>query len=66
MICRHLQLPHCIHVSYRSIQSCQGKLESDAKYYVLDDPYLWRLCSDQVTRRFGVPKALISDQGSHF
>ncbi|XP_052735537.1 uncharacterized protein LOC108330285 [Vigna angularis] len=24
---------------------------SDAKYYVWDDPYLWKLCSDQVTRR---------------
>ncbi|RDX71151.1 Retrovirus-related Pol polyprotein from transposon 17.6, partial [Mucuna pruriens] len=38
------------------------KLKSDAKYYIWDDPYLWRLCNDQ----FGVPKALISDQGSHF
>ncbi|RDX70604.1 Retrovirus-related Pol polyprotein from transposon 17.6, partial [Mucuna pruriens] len=27
------------------------KLESDAKYYIWDDPYLWRLCSDQVIRR---------------
>ncbi|RDX74840.1 Retrovirus-related Pol polyprotein, partial [Mucuna pruriens] len=108
------------------------KLQSDAKYYMWDNPYLWRLCSDQVIRRcipdveinsafqfchavpggghygstrtarkvldcglcvkmsrghshqdhdakvvvdflksnifcqFGVPKALISDQGSHF
>ncbi|RDY06956.1 hypothetical protein CR513_08982, partial [Mucuna pruriens] len=88
-------------------------LESDAKYYIWDDPYLWRLCNDQVTHRciseseiksvlhfchstiegghygldgpkngwrlgppkltmlkllwilFDVPKALISDQGSH-
>ncbi|RDX61366.1 hypothetical protein CR513_60411, partial [Mucuna pruriens] len=24
------------------------KLQSDAKYYIWDDPYLWRLCSDQV------------------
>ncbi|RDX96097.1 Retrovirus-related Pol polyprotein, partial [Mucuna pruriens] len=52
------------------------KLQSDAKYYIWDDSYLWRLCCDQVIRsgflksnifyRFGVPKALISDQGSHF
>ncbi|RDX73606.1 hypothetical protein CR513_46760, partial [Mucuna pruriens] len=42
------------------------KLQSDAKYYIWDDPYLWRLCSDKVIRRFGVPKAPISDQGSHF
>ncbi|RDX74159.1 Gypsy retrotransposon integrase-like protein 1, partial [Mucuna pruriens] len=24
------------------------KIESDAKYYIWDDPYLWRLCNDQV------------------
>ncbi|RDY12524.1 pol, partial [Mucuna pruriens] len=28
------------------------KLQSDAKYYMWDDPYLWRLCSDQVIRRY--------------
>ncbi|XP_042387373.1 uncharacterized protein LOC121979449 [Zingiber officinale] len=27
------------------------KLKSDAKYYVWDDPYLWRFGSDQVVRR---------------
>ncbi|RDX79242.1 Retrovirus-related Pol polyprotein from transposon 17.6, partial [Mucuna pruriens] len=27
------------------------KIESDAKYYIWDDPYLWRLWSDQVIRR---------------
>ncbi|RDX65798.1 hypothetical protein CR513_55515, partial [Mucuna pruriens] len=27
------------------------KLESDAKYYIWDDPYLWRLCSEQLIRR---------------
>ena len=27
------------------------KLKSDAKYYVGDDPYLWRFGSDQVIRR---------------
>ncbi|RDX95678.1 putative mitochondrial protein, partial [Mucuna pruriens] len=27
------------------------KLQSDAKYYIWDDPYLWRLCSDQVIHR---------------
>ncbi|RDX81914.1 Pro-Pol polyprotein, partial [Mucuna pruriens] len=35
-------------------------------YYVWDNPYLCRLCNDQVTHRFSVPKALINDQGSHF
>ncbi|RDX73503.1 Retrovirus-related Pol polyprotein, partial [Mucuna pruriens] len=27
------------------------KLKSDAKYYIWDDPYLWRLCNEQVIRR---------------
>ncbi|RDX99216.1 putative mitochondrial protein, partial [Mucuna pruriens] len=27
------------------------KLQSDAKYYIWDDPYLWRLCNDKVIRR---------------
>ncbi|RDX64782.1 Retrovirus-related Pol polyprotein, partial [Mucuna pruriens] len=26
-------------------------IRSDAKYYVWDDPYLWRLCSDKIIRR---------------
>ncbi|RDX87069.1 Retrovirus-related Pol polyprotein, partial [Mucuna pruriens] len=32
----------------KSIQAIKEKLESDAKYYIWDDPYLWKLCSDQV------------------
>ena len=27
------------------------KIKSDAKNYIWDDPYLWKLCSDQVIRR---------------
>ncbi|RDX81728.1 gag-pol, partial [Mucuna pruriens] len=27
------------------------RLQNEAKYYKWDDPYLWRLCNDQVTRR---------------
>ncbi|RDY03776.1 Pol polyprotein, partial [Mucuna pruriens] len=27
------------------------KIRSDAKYYVWDDPYLWRLCSDKIIHR---------------
>ncbi|KAL2228950.1 UNVERIFIED_CONTAM: Retrovirus-related Pol polyprotein from transposon 17.6 [Sesamum indicum] len=27
------------------------KIRSDAKYYVWDDPYLWKYCSDQIIRR---------------
>ena len=26
------------------------KIKSEAKYYVWDDPYLWKFCSDQVVR----------------
>ncbi|RDX94407.1 Retrovirus-related Pol polyprotein, partial [Mucuna pruriens] len=31
----------------------KDKIRSDAKYYIWDDPYLWRLCSDKVIRRGG-------------
>ncbi|RDX83816.1 putative mitochondrial protein, partial [Mucuna pruriens] len=34
----------------------KDKLRSDAKYYIWDDPYLWRLCSDKVIRRC-IPEA---------
>ncbi|GKB05883.1 DNA-directed DNA polymerase [Tanacetum coccineum] len=76
----------------------QNKIKSDAKYYVWDDPYLWKHCYDQVFEavdyvskwveakatktddakviadfvkaniisRFGTPRALISDRGTHF
>jgi len=27
------------------------KIKSDAKHYIWDDPYLWKLCSDHVIRR---------------
>ncbi|XP_071939365.1 uncharacterized protein [Coffea arabica] len=29
----------------------RDKLKSDAKYYIWDDPYLWRQCSDQILRK---------------
>ncbi|RDX73601.1 Retrovirus-related Pol polyprotein from transposon opus, partial [Mucuna pruriens] len=35
------------------------KLCSDAKYYIWDDPYLWRLCSEKVIRRC-IPDAEIN------
>ncbi|RDY09367.1 hypothetical protein CR513_06252, partial [Mucuna pruriens] len=50
MVCRYLQLP-C-----RVAMTCQGaskavkeRLESNEKYYIWDDLYLWRLCNNQVT-----------------
>jgi hypothetical protein len=33
----------------------RDKTKSDAKYYVWDDPYLWKHCTDQVIRRC-IPK----------
>ncbi|RDX72400.1 pol, partial [Mucuna pruriens] len=35
------------------------RLESNVKYYIWDDPYLWRACNDQVTRKC-VPKSEIN------
>ncbi|RDX74455.1 Gypsy retrotransposon integrase-like protein 1, partial [Mucuna pruriens] len=32
-------------------QLYQERLQNDAKYYIWDDPYLWRLCNDQVIYR---------------
>ena len=32
-------------------RSQRDKLKSDAKYYIWDDPYLWKMCSDQIIRR---------------
>ena len=29
----------------------KDKIKSDAKHFIWDDPYLWKLCSDQVIRR---------------
>nr|GEU53245.1 DNA-directed DNA polymerase [Tanacetum cinerariifolium] len=29
----------------------QNKINNDAKFYVWDDPYLWKHCSDQIIRR---------------
>ncbi|RDX87923.1 hypothetical protein CR513_30535, partial [Mucuna pruriens] len=34
-----------------AFQLYREKLRSDAKYYIWDDPYLWKLCSNQVICR---------------
>ncbi|XP_068319470.1 uncharacterized protein [Pyrus communis] len=44
----------------------KDKLVKTVKYYEWDDPYLWKYCHDQLIRRFGTPRAIISDRGSHF
>ncbi|RDY04484.1 Retrovirus-related Pol polyprotein, partial [Mucuna pruriens] len=35
----------------KAFRLCRKRLQNDAKYYIWDDPYLWRLCIDQVIRR---------------
>ncbi|XP_037497834.1 uncharacterized protein LOC119371554 [Jatropha curcas] len=32
-------------------RAAKDKIKRDAKYFVWDDPYLWKFCSDQVIRR---------------
>ncbi|RDX94164.1 gag-pol, partial [Mucuna pruriens] len=32
-------------------QLYKERLQNDVKYYIWDDPYLWRLCNDQIIRR---------------
>ncbi|RDX69135.1 putative mitochondrial protein, partial [Mucuna pruriens] len=44
MVCKHLQFCCCISISTRGTPIY-------VKYYIWDDPYLWRLCNDQVIRR---------------
>ncbi|XP_068309872.1 uncharacterized protein [Pyrus communis] len=44
----------------------KDKLVKTAKYYEWDDPYMWKYCPDQLIRRFGTPRAIISDGRSHF
>ncbi|XP_061374761.1 uncharacterized protein LOC133316984 [Gastrolobium bilobum] len=39
------------------------KLKSESKYYVWDDPYLWRFCSDQVVRRCVPDSETLSTNG---
>ncbi|XP_040947365.1 uncharacterized protein [Gossypium hirsutum] len=69
-------------------RSKKDKIKKDARYYIWDDPYLWKHCSDQwieakatrndnakivvdflkssIFSRYGTPRALISDRGTHF
>eukprot|EP00257_Ricinus_communis_P025114 XP_025012528.1 uncharacterized protein LOC107260976 [Ricinus communis] len=34
-----------------SSRAQKDRIKSDAKYYIWDDPYLWKFCSDQIIRR---------------
>ena len=38
----------------------RDKIQSDAKYFVWDDPYLWKHCADQVIRRCVLENEIIS------
>nr|GEU41689.1 reverse transcriptase domain-containing protein [Tanacetum cinerariifolium] len=40
------------------------KFFKDVKHYFWDDPYLFRICADQIIRR--TPRAIRSDRGTHF
>ncbi|RDY00716.1 putative mitochondrial protein, partial [Mucuna pruriens] len=46
------------------------KLKSDAKYYTWDDPYLWRVCNDQVHPKcrdqFGPPILSCNTRDDHY
>nr|GEW38561.1 reverse transcriptase domain-containing protein [Tanacetum cinerariifolium] len=44
----------------------KNKFFKDVKHYFWDDPFLFKICADQVIRRFGTPRAVISDRGTHF
>nr|GEX51221.1 reverse transcriptase domain-containing protein [Tanacetum cinerariifolium] len=44
----------------------KNKFFKDVKHYFWDEPFLFKICADQVTRRFGTPRAIISDHGTHF
>nr|GEV11573.1 reverse transcriptase domain-containing protein [Tanacetum cinerariifolium] len=44
----------------------KNKFFKDVKHYFWDDPFLFKICADQVIRRFGTPHAIISDRGTHF
>nr|GEV69391.1 putative reverse transcriptase domain-containing protein [Tanacetum cinerariifolium] len=44
----------------------KNKFFKDVKHYFWDDPFLFKIYADQVIRRFGTPRAIISDRGMHF
>nr|GEX35382.1 hypothetical protein [Tanacetum cinerariifolium] len=44
----------------------KNKFFKDVKHYFWAETFLFKICVDQVIRRFGTPCAIISDRGTHF
>nr|GEU46755.1 reverse transcriptase domain-containing protein [Tanacetum cinerariifolium] len=44
----------------------KNKFFKDVKHYFWDDPILFKISAYQVIRRFGTPRAIISDRGTYF
>nr|GEU91320.1 reverse transcriptase domain-containing protein [Tanacetum cinerariifolium] len=44
----------------------KNKFFKDVNHYFWDDPFLFKICADQVIQRFGTPCAIISDRGTYF
>nr|GFC74828.1 reverse transcriptase domain-containing protein [Tanacetum cinerariifolium] len=44
----------------------KNKFFKDVKHYFWEDPFLFKICADQVIRRFRTPRAIIHDHGTHF
>nr|GEZ08878.1 reverse transcriptase domain-containing protein [Tanacetum cinerariifolium] len=44
----------------------KNKFFKGVKHYFWDDSFLFKICADQVIRRFGTPRAINSDRGTHF
>nr|GEY24994.1 reverse transcriptase domain-containing protein [Tanacetum cinerariifolium] len=42
------------------------KFFKDVKHYFWDGPFLFKIIANQVIQRFGTPRAIISDRGTHF
>nr|GEY01408.1 DNA-directed DNA polymerase [Tanacetum cinerariifolium] len=58
---------HAGNFAVKGILSQQkNKFFKDVKHYLWDDPFLFKICADQVIQRFGTPRAIISDRGTYF
>nr|GFB08866.1 reverse transcriptase domain-containing protein [Tanacetum cinerariifolium] len=44
----------------------KNKFLKDVKHYLWDDPFLLKIYADQIIRRFGTPRVIISDRDTRF